>query len=76
MSFREHARCQVKGFHNFLSYQRDWLDATGTGDCQGQAVLELAEVLGSRLPEGYRAVAWELIKTVLPTLAEIRSLRA
>ena len=76
LSFLEHARCQVTGFHNFLSYQRDWLDATGTGDCQGQAVLELAEVLGSRLPEGYRAVAWELIKTVLPTLAEIRSLRA
>ena len=76
LSFLEHARCQVKGFHNFLSYSRDWLDATGTGDCQGQAVLALAEVLGSRLPEGYRAVAWELIKTVLPTLAEIRSLRA
>ena len=76
LSFLEHARCHVKGFHNFLSYQRDWLDATGTGDCQGQAVLALAEVLGSRLPEGYRAVAWELIQTVLPTLAEIRSLRA
>jgi len=76
LAFLEHARCHVKGFHNFSSYQRDWLDATGTGDCQGQAVLALAEVLGSRLPEGYRSVAWELIETVLPTLAEIRSLRA
>lgn len=76
LSFLEHARCRVKGFYNFLSYQRDWLDATVTGDCQGQAVLALAEVLGSRLPEGYRALARELIHTVLPTLAEIRSLRA
>ena len=76
LSFLEHARCPVKGFHNFLSYQRDWLDASGTGDCQGQAVLALAEVLGSRLPEGCRSVAWELIKTVLPVLAELRSLRA
>ena len=25
----EHARCPVRGFHNFLSYQRDWLDAEG-----------------------------------------------
>jgi hypothetical protein len=76
LSFLEYARCRAKSFHNFLSYQRQWLDTAGTGDCQGQAVLALAEVLGSRLPEGYRSVAWELIKTVLPTLAELRSLRA
>src|SRR6478752_6405016 len=76
LSFLEHARCPVRGFHNFLSYQRDWLDAAGTGDCQGQAVLALAEVLDSTLPEGYRALARELIETVLPALAELRSLRA
>ena len=76
LSFLEHARCPIRGFHNFLSYQRGWLDASGTGDCQGQAVLALAEVLGGRLPEGYRALARELIEDVLPALAELRSLRA
>jgi hypothetical protein len=76
LSFLEHARCPVRGFHNFLSYQRDWLDASGTGDCQGQAVLALAEVLGSPLPAGYRELARELIDAVLPALAELRSLRA
>src|SRR5688572_110708 len=76
LSFLEHARCPVRGFHNFLSYQRDWLDAAGTGDCQGQAVLALAEVLGSCLPDGYRRLARELIEAVLPALAELRSLRA
>ncbi|MBI3864855.1 MAG: hypothetical protein HY290_23510 [Planctomycetia bacterium] len=76
LSFLEHARCPVRGFHNFLSYQRDWLDAAGTGDCQGQAVLALAEVLGSGLPEGFRSLARELIESVLPTLADLRSLRA
>lgn len=76
LSFLEHARCPVRGFHNFLSYQRDWLDTSGTGDCQGQAVLALAEVLGSDLPDGYRALARELIEHVLPALAELRSLRA
>ena len=76
LSFLEHARCPVRGFHNFLSYQRDWLDAGGTGDCQGQAVRALAEVLGSNLPDGYRALARELIDSVLPTLADLRSLRA
>src|SRR3954470_24633632 len=76
LSFLEHARCPVRGFHNFLSYQRDWLDAAGTGDCQGQAVLALAEVLGSGLPEGFRELARELINAVLPALADLRSLRA
>lgn len=76
LSFLEHARCPVRGFHNFLSYQRDWLDAEGTGDSQGQAVRALAEVLGSSLPDGYRALARELIKSVTPSLAELRSLRA
>lgn len=76
LSFLEHARCPVRGFHNFLSYQRDWLDAGGTGDCQGQAVLALAEVLGSDLPDGFRMLAHELIRGVLPALAELRSLRA
>ncbi len=76
LSFLEHARCPVRGFHNFLSYQRDWLDAAGTGDCQGQAVRALAEVAGSNLPDGYRALACELIEAVLPALTELRSLRA
>src|ERR1700690_1625054 len=76
LSFLEHAQCPVRGFHNFLSYQRDWLDAGGTGDCQGQAIRALAEVLGSNLPDGFRDLASELIQGVLPALAELRSLRA
>ena len=76
LSFLEHAHCPVRGFHNFLSYQRDWLDTNGTGDCQGQAVRALAEVLGSDLPDGCRALARELIEAVRPALADLRSLRA
>jgi hypothetical protein len=76
LSFLEYARRPGGGFHNFLSYERHWLDAEGTGDCQGQAVRALAEVLGSSLPDGYRELARELIEAVLPTLADLRSLRA
>ena len=76
LSFLEHARGVGHGFHNFLSYDRRWLDAEGCGDCQGQAVRALADVLGSDLPGGYHALARELIDTVLPTLADLRSLRA
>jgi hypothetical protein len=76
LSFLEHAHCAGRGFHNLLSYQRHWLDSEGTGDCQGQAVRALAEVLGSPLPDDYRLLARELIEAVLPTLADLRSLRA
>jgi hypothetical protein len=76
LSFLEHARGVGRGFHNFLSYDRRWLDAEGCGDCQGQAVRSLAEVLGSSLPDAYRPLARELIDTALPTLADLRSLRA
>ncbi len=76
LSFLEYARSSRGGFHNFLSYDRRWLDAEGCGDCQGQAVRSLAEVLGSSLPDDYRALARELIESVLPTLADLRSLRA
>ncbi len=76
LSFLEHARGVGRGFHNFLGYDRHWLDAEGCGDSQGQTVRALAEVLASGLPHGYRAVARELIDTVLPTLADLRSLRA
>jgi hypothetical protein len=76
LSFLEYARGIGRGFHNFLSYERHWLDAEGCGDCQGQAVRALAEVVGSNLPGGYRALARELIDAVLSTLADLRSLRA
>lgn len=76
LSFVEYARSPGRGFHNFMSYQRQWLDAEGCGDCQGQAVRALAEVLGSRLPEDCRALACELIEAVRPALADLRSLRA
>src|SRR5436190_16829080 len=76
LSFLEHARRPAGGFHNFLSYQRSWFDTEATDDCQGQAVRALAEVLGSGLPDDYRALARELIDTILPMLAGVRSLRA
>jgi hypothetical protein len=76
LSFLEHARGVGHGFHNFLSYDRRWLDVEGCGDCQGQAVRALADVLGSSLPGGYHLLARELLDAALPTLADLRSLRA
>ncbi len=76
LGFLEHARSPARGFHNFMGYQRDWLDSGGTEDCQGQAVLALAEVLASRMPDGFHAVAFELLSDAMGAAKELRSLRA
>lgn len=76
LSLLEYARRPGGGFHNLLSYQRHWLDTDSDGDCQGQAVRALAEVLGSSLPQDYCVLARELIEACLPTLADLRSIRA
>lgn len=76
LSFLEYARSPRGSFRNFMSYQRGWLDSEGTGDCQGQAAVALAEVLGSSLPDDYRTLANELMEGLLPTLADLTSPRA
>ena len=76
LSLLEFARRPGGGFHNLLSYQRHWLDTDSDGDCQGQAVRALAEVLGSSLPHELRMLARELIVGALPVLENLRSLRA
>lgn len=76
LSLLEYSRRAGGGFHNLMSYQRHWLDTDSDGDCQGQAVRALAEVLGSTLPDDHRSLALELIEGVIPTLADLRSIRA
>lgn len=76
LSFMEHARSPARGFHNFMGYQRDWLDSGGTEDCQGQAILALAEVVVCDLPNGFEDLAIELLEDALPAAKELKSLRA
>lgn len=76
LSFMEHAQRTTGGFHNFMSYQRDWLDNNGCGDSQGQAVLALAEVRVSHVPRGFQDLARELMSNAVPVLRDLSSLRA
>lgn len=76
LRFLEHAWDPIHGFRNSLSEQRSWMDGAGTESCQGQAVLALAEVLASRLPEECRHLATARIIDVLPALADLQDLRA
>lgn len=76
LSLLEFAKRPGGGFHNLMNYQRQWLDTDSSGDCQGQAMRALADVVASGLPDELRHLALELLQRALPTLAELRSLRA
>ncbi len=65
LGFLEFARTST-GFHNFLSYDRRWLDVQGGGDCQGQAVRALADVIGSRLPDDFQQLRATWSRTCCP----------
>ena len=76
LSFMEHAQRSTGGFHNFMSYHRDWIDTNGCGDSQGQAVLALAEVRTGNVPKGFRDLSKELMNNAAPLLRKLTSLRA
>lgn len=76
LSLLEHAKRPGSGFHNLMSYQRQWLEVDATDDCQGQAVRALADVVASPLPDDFRLLASELIDNAMPALAAMHSPRA
>lgn len=76
LSLLEFSKRPGGGFYNLMNYQRQWLDTDSSGDCQGQAMRALADVVSSGLPDDLRHLALELMQRALPTLAELRSLRA
>src|SRR5579871_5390782 len=48
------------GFHNFLSYSRQWLDERGTADAQGRVWWALAYAARFGLEPGFSAAAADL----------------
>ncbi len=76
LSFLLHAQREDGYFHNFLSCSREWLDARGTQDCQGRALLSLANALGCGLPEGMSRCARELFDRACAVVPQLTSPRA
>lgn len=70
LAFVAHAFIPATGrFHNFMSYDRRWLDEAGSEDSHGRVVWALATVLGRSQNEGLRGLAGQLFGQALsPTL--------
>jgi glycosyltransferase involved in cell wall biosynthesis len=60
------------GMHNFLSYDRRWLDEPHAGDHLGRAAWALGEVLGAGLPQALAEPARILLCEMLEALAAQR----
>jgi len=75
LAYLAHAQRPDGLFHNFMSYERTWLDEAGSEDCQGRAAWACAEVLAGNLPTGLKRMARELLDRLRPRLSALTSAR-
>jgi hypothetical protein len=62
MSFLEHAQTDTGHFHNFMSYNREFLDEKGSEDTLGRAIYGLGHVVSCPyLSKNMRTLAYTLI---------------
>jgi len=77
LAFLWHAFNPATGrFRNFLSYERQWLEATGSEDSHGRALWGLGTVLGRSKSADLRGTAGRLFESALPAILSFRSPRA
>ena len=65
-----------KRFHNFLSFDRRWLDEQGSEDCHARALWALGVGVGRSPHRGFQIMAGQLFAQALPVVATFTSPRA
>ena len=65
-----------KRFHNFMSFDRRWLDQVGSEDCQGHALWALGLCVAQAGHGGFQMLAAQLFEQALPAAADFTSPRA
>jgi len=67
---------KTKRFHNFLSFDRRWMDEQGSEDCQGRALWALGVGVGRSPIRSFQMMAGQLFALALPALTTFTSPRA
>ncbi len=76
-AFLSHAFDRRRGrFRNFMSFDRRWLEETGSEDCQGHALWALGLCVSQAGQGSFQALAAQLFEQALPVAAEFVSPRA
>jgi len=65
-----------KRFHNFMSFDRRWLEEVGSEDCHGHALWALGLCVSQAGQGSFQMLAAELFEQALPPVAEFTSPRA
>ncbi|HVW22792.1 MAG TPA: glycosyltransferase family 4 protein [Opitutaceae bacterium] len=76
-AFLNHAFDRQSGrFRNFMGFDRRWLEATGSEDCQGQALWALGLGVAQAGGDNYPVLAAHLFERALPAVVDFTSPRA
>lgn len=76
-AFLNHAFDRTRGrFHNFMGFDRRWLDEVGSEDCHGQSLWALGLCVAQAGQGSFQRLAAELFELALPVAADFTSPRA
>lgn len=75
LAFLHYMQKPEGNFHNYLSYERGYLDVDGSDDCMGRALWSFGCVINSTLPNDMRLVSKEIFDKGLPWVWKSTSLR-
>jgi hypothetical protein len=75
LAFLNHMQKPDGNFHNYLAYERTFLDVDGSEDCKGRALWGCGCALNSNLPYDMRMVAKDIFDRGLPWVWKSISLR-
>ncbi len=77
LSFLDHAfNNETLRFRNFMSYERAWLEQTGSEDSHGRAIWGLGTAVALSRNKGHVDLATDLLKRALDTVENFTSPRA
>jgi glycosyltransferase involved in cell wall biosynthesis len=76
-AFLNHAFDRQRGrFHNFMNFDRHWVEEVGSEDCQGHALWALGLCVAQSGQGSFQMLAAQLFEQALPVAAEFSSPRA
>ena len=76
LAFLQHAQLDDGRFHNFMDYDRRWIDEIGTHDSCGRAIWSLGYGVANAPTQTWRHVCAALLDRTLPTLESLEYVRS
>jgi hypothetical protein len=76
LAFLHHAQLDDGRFHNFMDYDRSWLDEVGTHDSCGRAIWAVGYGVANAPSESWRRVCAAMLDRALPSLQWLEHIRS